>query len=246
MKESKRRSWLLVPPSADAVAEALVFCPDVLVVDTVELVSPDLRVRALKDLPGVIERAASGDAEVFLQVDAKHLPDGLEAGMFGCARGIVLSRLETPEQVRQADALLAEVEARQGVPEGSLHLVASLDTSVGNHRAMELLQASPRMWGATLGRADLTMDLRPGPDGEFHLMPYLTQRLIIVAGAAGVTPLGAWWRPPSRGMMASPMDTYEATVRGKALGFLGAFCVSEEQVEPVHRGFDGANWSPSA
>ena len=38
--------------------------------------------------------------------------------------------------------------------------------------------------------ADLEMDLRPVADGEIHLMPYLMQRLIIVAGAASVTPWG--------------------------------------------------------
>ena len=42
------------------------------------------------------------------------------------------------------------------------------------------------------------MDLRGEPNGELHLMPFLMQRLIVVAAATGVTPIGAWWQATSR------------------------------------------------
>jgi citrate lyase subunit beta / citryl-CoA lyase len=89
----------------------------------------------------------------------------------------------------------------------------------------------------TPGRADLVMDLRPEPSGELHLMPYLMQRLITVANAAGVVPLGAWWRAPARGLLANPDDTYAAAVRGRRIGFKGALCLQPNQVEPLNRGF---------
>jgi citrate lyase subunit beta/citryl-CoA lyase len=80
------------------------------------------------------------------------------------------------------------------------------------------------------------MDLRPEPSGELHLMPYLMQRLITVANAAGVVPLGAWWRAPARGLLASPDDTHAAAVRGRHIGFKGALCLRANQVEPLNRG----------
>lgn len=240
MSRFKRRSWLLVPPFEDAVDDALGHAPDVLVVDMVELLPPEARAEALKGLGKVVERAvASGKAEVFLQIDANRAPEELRAGIVPGVSGVALPRLEWRAQVRMCDVVLGRIEARRGIPAGSLRIVASLDTALGNHRAMDLIQASPRVWGVSLGRADLAMDLRAGPDGEFHLLPFLMQRLIIVAGAAGVTPLGAWWGPPARGLMASPQDTYEAATRGKDIGFRGAFCLRGEQVEALNRGFDG-------
>ena len=243
MTTSKRRSWLLVPPFEDAVDDALGHGPDVLVVDMVELVPPEARAQAVKRLAGVVERAvAAGSAEVFLQVNVNRMSEELEAGIRPGVSGVVMPRLEWKAYVRQADFLLRRMEQRRGFASGSLQVVASLDTALGNHRAMELVQASPRIWGVSLGRTDLVMGLRPGPDAEFHLLPYLMQRLIIVAGAAGVTPLGACWRTPARGLMAPPTDTYEAAVRGKALGFRGSFCVEGEQARALNRGFDGGGW----
>jgi citrate lyase beta subunit len=68
-------------------------------------------------------------------------------------------------------------------------------------------------------------------------MPYLTQRLIVIAGALGKTPLGAWWRAPDRGLLATPQNTYQAAQRGRAIGFKGALCLRPDQVEPLHRAF---------
>jgi citrate lyase subunit beta/citryl-CoA lyase len=112
-----------------------------------------------------------------------------------------------------------------------------LDTAKGNDAAIEIARASRRLWGLSLGRADLVMDLRPEPSGELHLMPYLMQRLITVANAAGVAPLGAWWRAPARGLLANPDDTYAAAMRGRRIGFKGALCLRANQVEPLNRGF---------
>ncbi|MGH8059443.1 MAG: hypothetical protein ACREOH_19775, partial [Candidatus Entotheonellia bacterium] len=107
----------------------------------------------------------------------------------------------------------------------------------GNYAAMEIARANSRVWGLTLGRADLVMDLRPEPSGELHLLPYLMQRLIVVANAAGVVPLGAWWRAPARGLLAGPEDTYAAALRGRRIGFRGALCLRPNQVDALNRGF---------
>jgi citrate lyase subunit beta/citryl-CoA lyase len=84
------------------------------------------------------------------------------------------------------------------------------------------------------------MDLRPEPSGEIHLLPYLMQRLITVAGAAGVMPIGAWWRAPDRGLLATPDNTYQAARRGRAIGFQGSLCVLDNQVAALNRGFTPA------
>jgi citrate lyase subunit beta/citryl-CoA lyase len=66
------------------------------------------------------------------------------------------------------------------------------------------------------------------------------QRLITIANAAAVVPLGAWWRAPARGLLASPDETYTAAVRGRHIGFKGALCMRPNQVEPLNRGFSPA------
>jgi citrate lyase subunit beta/citryl-CoA lyase len=121
--------------------------------------------------------------------------------------------------------------------ENSLEMHLSLENARGNHAAMELLQSSQRIRSVSLGRADLVMDLRGEPSGELHLMPFLMQRLIIAANAAGVTPIGAWWQASSRGMRASSEDSERSARLGWLAGFKGALCVLPEQVGALNRGF---------
>ena len=124
--------------------------------------------------------------------------------------------------------------------ENSLEVHLSLERAKGNYEAPALLAASPRIRSVSLGRADLVMDLRPEPGGELHLLPYLNQRLITIANAARVTPIGAWWQGNSRGLRASPEATFLSAGLGRGAGFKGALCVEPDQVEPLNRGFTPA------
>jgi citrate lyase subunit beta/citryl-CoA lyase len=236
--EKLKRSWLLVAASKpDEVAKGAQSGADVVVLDLTELVAekdkPAAR-HALREAIATIRRAG---AEAYAQVDPRALGADIEAAAWPGFSGVVISRAQTASEVKEAAALLECFETEREMPVGSLKIIAALETARGNHSAYDILTASPRVSGATLGRADLVMDLRPEPSQEIHLMPYLMQRLIIVAGAAGVTPIGAWWRAPDRGLLATPENTYDAARRGRAIGFKGAMCLRANQVEPLNRAF---------
>jgi citrate lyase subunit beta/citryl-CoA lyase len=238
MQHVVRRSWFVVPVSdAAQLEEAAAAVADVVVLDLMEFVPEPAKPAARERVPEAISQGAQGGAEVFVQVDKELLYADLTAAVWPGLSGIVMPRLEAPRQVTEADALLSTLEDRRGLRPGRLELVGVMDTAQGNYVAMDIARASPRFWGLTLGRADLVMDLRPEPSGELHLMPYLMQRLITIANAAGLVPLGAWWRAPARGLLANPEDTYHAAVRGRHIGFKGAFCLRPNQVEPLNRGF---------
>jgi citrate lyase subunit beta / citryl-CoA lyase len=238
MDGSIRRSWLVVPSDDPAQVEQAAACAaDVLVLDLMEFVPEGMKPNARERLPETIRSIAQGTAEVFVQVDKELLYADLSAAVWPGLSGILIPRLESPQEVAEADDLLTQLEDKRGLRPGTLQIVAVLDTAKGNDAALEIARASRRLWGLTLGRADLVMDLRPEPSGELHLMPYLMQRLIIAANAASVVPLGAWWRAPARGLLANPDDTYSAAVRGRRIGFKGALCLRANQVEPLNRGF---------
>jgi citrate lyase subunit beta / citryl-CoA lyase len=236
-----RRSWIIVPcDDASQIEQAAAAEADVLVLDLMEFVPEALKPAARERLRQTIQQVGGRGAEVFVQVDKDLLYADLLAAVWPGLTGVLVPRLESPHEVLEADSLLTQLEDKRGLRPGVLQIVAALDTAKGNDAAMEIACASPRLCGLTLGRADLVMDLRPEPSGELHLMPYLMQRLITVANAASIVPLGAWWRAPARGLLASPDDTYQAAVRGRRMGFRGALCLRPNQVEPLNRGFTPA------
>jgi citrate lyase subunit beta/citryl-CoA lyase len=238
VSEKTRRSWLLAPVSKpDLIARAAKSGADVIVLDLVEFVAEADKVDARDNFVAAFVAACAGGAEVFAQID----PTAAHADLTACVRtglsGVVVTRAESTGEIAEIDQLLERLEIERGIASGTIQIIAALETARGNHAAYEISQASSRIAGLTLGRADLVMDLRPEPSGEFHLMEYLMQRLIVVAGAAGVAPIGAWWRSPDRGMYATADNTHAAAKRGRAIGFKGALCVADQQVDALNRAY---------
>lgn len=255
LSEVVRRSWLLIPATrADLIDAAWQFNADVVVLDLEDTVHDRRKPVARAAIEAAISKVRRGGAEVFVRCDIELLYADLAASVWHGIQGIMLPKVESKEQVAEAEALLAEFEAERGVrksqlagvvdesdnPRGiddAIELHLGFETARGNHDAVDLIAASRRVRSVSLGRADLVMDLRPEPSGDLHFMTYLMQRLVIVAGASGVTPIGAWWRGNSRGLRASATDTRTAAELGVAAGFKGAICVEPDQVESLNAGF---------
>jgi len=231
----KQRSWLVVPAyKLDAVQQAAKSGADVVVLDLAEFVEEAQRRSARENIRAAIDAARAAGASVFVQT----APDTCEADLKACVlpalSGMVVSRAESAAQIVAIDAQLSVLEKERGMAAGSVTLTLALETARGNQDAYDIAEASTRVRALTLGRADLAMDLRPEPSGEIHLMPYLMQRLVIIARALNVTPLGAWWRAPDRGLLATPQNTLAAARRGRAVGFKGAMCLRADQIEPLN------------
>lgn len=238
MSDKKRRSWLLAPASnLEQVASAAHSAADVVVLDLVELVADNDKHVARKNVKHALETAGADGPQVFAQID----PESADADLHSCVwpglAGVVVPRAEAAGQIREISNTLSRFEAERGIAPNTLQIVAALETARGNHAGYDIACASSRVYGLTLGRADLIMDLRPEPTNEIHLLPYLMQRLIIIARAAGVTPIGAWWRAPDRGLLATPENTLEAAKRGRAIGFKGAMCLRASQVDALNRAY---------
>jgi hypothetical protein len=63
-------------------------------------------------------------------------------------------------------------------------------------------------------------------------------RALVAARMHGKQPLGALWRPGSRGGVAPGEASAKAAEDGRRLGFTGCFCATSEQVAPVNDGYN--------
>ena len=255
MVDRIRRSWLIVAAHDNArLAEAAQSGADVIVLDLQDMVHDSKKHEARARIRATIPQLCDQGAEVFVRVNIDLLYADLHAAVWRGLSGVILPGVTSIAEVQEADSLLGALQAERGVvkpppvgevleaddpisPEQALEMHLCLDTGRGNWDAVELIQASSRVKSISLGRADLVMDLREEPTGDLHLMPYLMQRLIIIANTTGVQPIGAWWRGTSRGLVASYGDTLAAAVTGRQTGFKGALCMRAHQVAALNTGF---------
>lgn len=253
--QTVRRSWLIIPAdNTELMEQAGSFDADVVVFDLEDMVHDGRKHAARANVKAGIEWARRGGAEVFVRCDLELLYADLQAAVWRGLQGVILPKVVSVDQVREADELLAQFEAERGVMQAgllhevnefdeprsvanSLEMHLALENAQGNDAAPKLLGSSGRVRSASLGRADLVMDLRGEPSGELHLLPFLMQRLIIIANASGVCPIGAWWQASSRGLRASAEDTLTSARLGRLAGFKGALCVQPDQVAALNRGF---------
>jgi citrate lyase beta subunit len=152
-------------------------------------------------------------------------------------KGIVFPGPEEPAEVAELGELIAALEKERGVEPGITELVLMLESARGFWNADALAQASPRVTALGVGRIDLTMRLGPVPQGEFRLYRFLMTRALVAARMLDKQPLGAFWRPGSRGGVASKESSVRAATEGRLMGFTGCLCATAEQVVSVNAGF---------
>jgi len=236
-----RRSWLVTPAhDAEAIEKAKQLFPDVIVLDLEYTVPPKHKEAACASIGAAIASSVRGPSEVFVRVDWKTRWRDIGAAVCPGLKGILLPGPESAEEIAELDGLIGELEHKRGVDPASVELALVLESPRGFWNALELAGSSRRITALGVGRADLTMNLGPGPDGEFHLYPYLISIIVTAARARNIQAIGAHWKKGSRGGVASPRDTFEAARRAWRIGFTGSLCVSPEQVTPANNGFTPA------
>jgi citrate lyase subunit beta/citryl-CoA lyase len=220
-----------------AVARCREFKPDVAVLDLEYSVPPKAKEAAREGLAALVRKIGESDTEVFVRIDRETRWADARAAMHRGIKGIVFPGPEEPEEVTELAALIAALERERGLEPGATELVLMLESARGFWDAASLAAASPRVTALGVGRIDLTMRLGPVPQGEFRLYRFLMTRALVAARMLGKQPLGALWRPGSRGGVASKESTAQAAREGRLLGFTGCLCATPEQVASVNEGF---------
>ncbi len=233
-----RRSWLIVPADhEDVVAYAEPHCADVTVLDLEYTVAPKNKDRARAGVSEQIAKLAATDREVFVRVDCATRWADVRAAVSRGLTGIVLPSPDDASDITELDAFITALEKERGIELGTTEIVLLLESAKSFWNADALGRASARVSGLGVGRIDLSMMLGTVPQNEFRLYRFLMTRTLVAARMLGKQPLGALWRPGSRGGVATIADTLRAAREARLLGFSGCVCAAPEQVAPVNTGF---------
>ena len=147
--------------------------------------------------------------------------------------GIVLPKVETPDQLRSIDWLLSSLERERGLPIGGIDLVPIIETALGMRNVGAIAASGSRTQRLAFGAGDYTLDLgMVWSRDEAELLP-ARSAVVMASRAAGIEP---------------PFDTVWADLRdaegfarsaahAAALGFQGKMCIHPDQIAVANAAF---------
>ena len=140
--------------------------------------------------------------------------------------GIILPKLETADEIRAVDWVIANLERERGLPVGAFDVIPIIETGKGMANIRAITAAGTRVKRIAFGAGDFTLDMAiEWSRAETELLPYRSE-CVLASRAAGIeAPLDTVWvdLKDTEGFMAS-------TRHIKGLGFQGKMCIHPDQV----------------
>jgi len=177
---------------------------------------------------------------MYVRINALSTPyakEDLEAVASKNLVGIMLPKVESPEEVFEIDRLLTELEKRNGLEAGVLEVISICETAKGLEEIYPILLAKTeynRIAVVAFGAADYTLDLGISLTREGKELEYPRVRIPIACRAAGIMPpLDTPWMVDLKDIDGLIADAKKA----KAYGFQGKIVIHPNQIEPCHRVF---------
>ena len=106
--------------------------------------------------------------------------------MAGGCDAIRIPKTERPEDVRTVEGRIGAAEKEFGIPEGRTLIMAAIESARGVMKALDICEASERLFGIALSGGDYTKDLQTHITGTGIELMGARQNMIIAARAAGV------------------------------------------------------------
>ncbi|MEM7254365.1 MAG: CoA ester lyase [Pseudomonadota bacterium] len=193
------RSILFVPGNrGEWIAKAPKYGPDALMLDLEDAVPNNEKTEARTIVRQGIESLRTNPIGVFVRlnaVDTGLTGEDIEAIVTEGLDGVAVPKLETVEEVLKVDAWLELFERKQGLPIGSIEIMALPETARGIMDAYKLATACPRVGnivGAVGARSgDVTKALGYKWTREGLETIYFASHIMLAARAAGIEyPLG--------------------------------------------------------
>ena len=147
--------------------------------------------------------------------------------------GVMLTKVNGPDEIRIADWLMTQLERERGLPHGSVELLPLIETGAGLTHAEAIARAASRVKRLAFGAGDFTLDLglRWTPE-ETELVAFRSA-LVLASRVAGVEP------PIDLAWIDTKNDVgFANSVRwGRTLGFQGKLCIHPDHLATINAAF---------
>ena len=231
-----QRSWMFVPGHRQRMIDkALGLDADALMLDIEDGVAPAEKDQARRLIGEALGRERGPREPLrYVRINAighQRMADDLAAVLRPGLDGLVLPKVESPEEIATVESLVAEHEAARGT---AVKLLVAIESPKGLLAAPAIAACSSRVVGLMFGAEDFgrELGLPTSREGEAQDLLYARSALVVAAASAHVQAVDGVWVD-----LQDPEGLARFALQSRRLGFSGMSSIHPSQIAPINTAF---------
>ena len=165
-------------------------------------------------------------------LDTPYWKEDIRCAVAGGCDSIRIPKTESSKDVYLVEKEVIQAEKEFGIPEGRTLIMAAIESARGVMRALDICEASERLFGIALSGGDYTKDLQTHNTGTGLELMGARQNMVIAARAAGVQCFDTVYTDLDN------MEGFKQDVETiHLMGFDGKSIINPRQISVVHEIF---------
>ena len=188
-KRLRRTMMFLNAQKPGLIKDPYIYKPDSIMLDLEDAVAENQKDAARFSLYHALKEINYRGCERVVRINGLDTPyweEDIRCAVAGGCDAIRIPKTESALDVQRVEAVVEECEKKYGIPEGHTLIMAAIESARGVMKALDICEASERLFGIALSGGDYTKDLQTHITGTGLELIGARQNMIIAARAAGV------------------------------------------------------------
>lgn len=234
-KRLRRTMMFLNAQKPGLIKDPYIYKPDSIMLDLEDAVAENQKDAARFSLYHALQEIDYRGVERVVRINALDTPywkEDIRCAVAGGCDAIRIPKTECANDVRLVEDAVDFAEREFGRLRGSVLIMAAIESARGVMKALEICEASERLFGIALSGGDYTKDLQTHITGTGIELMGARQNLVIAARAAGVQCFDTVYTDLNN------MDGFRQDVQNiHLMGFDGKSIINPRQISIVHEIF---------
>ena len=188
-KRLRRTMMFLNAQKPGLIKDPYIYKPDSILLDLEDAVAENQKDAARFSLYHALKEINYRGCERIVRINGLDTPyweEDIHCAVAGGCDAIRIPKTESALDVQRVETVVEECEKKYGIPEGHTLIMAAIESARGVMKALDICEASERLFGIALSGGDYTKDLQTHITGTGLELMGARQNMIIAARAAGV------------------------------------------------------------
>lgn len=231
-KRLRRTMMFLNCQKPGLIKDPYIYKPDSIMLDLEDAVAEKEKDAARYSLYHALQEIDYHGVERVVRINGLDTPywkEDIRCAVAGVCDSIRIPKTESAQDVHMVEEAIIAAEKEFDIPEGRTLIMSAIESARGVMKALDICEASDRMFGIALSGGDYTKDLQTHITGTGLELMGARQNMVIAARAAGVQCFDTVYTDLDN------MDGFRQDVETiHLMGFDGKSVINPRQISIVH------------